>query len=183
MPKQTKIKYKTNPFTEDLVIPIKNKMVRVSKDNDVWINQNTGEVSSTNVVSYKQVDGATFTKLFVQNIALSFNLTSAGIKSLNVLLYAVQYQAIDKDLVQLDEYTLNDFLETNSALKLSLATFYRGLDELVKAEIIARNIRLGQYFVNPNFCFNGDRVSFTNAIERKKPASQVDMFDEQDLLN
>ncbi|WP_259272006.1 hypothetical protein [Klebsiella pneumoniae] len=36
-----------------------------------------------------------------------------------------------------------------------------------KAKIIAKTMRQGRYFINPNFVFNGDRIAFTTVIERK----------------
>ena len=53
-------------------------------------------------------------------------------------------------------------------MRLSQTTFWRGLAELVKAHIIAKTMRQGRYFINPNFIFNGDRVAFTTVIERTK---------------
>ncbi len=48
-----------------------------------------------------------------------------------------------------------------------MATFKRGMNELEKAQIIAKTMRKGRYFINPNFMFNGDRIAFTTLIERK----------------
>ena len=50
--------------------------------------------------------------------------------------------------------------------EFSKATFKRGLLELTKAKIVARTVRQGRYFINPNFMFNGDRIAFTTLIER-----------------
>ncbi|KAA3824478.1 hypothetical protein F3F35_31800 [Bacteroides ovatus] len=50
-------------------------------------------------------------------------------------------------------------------------TVYRGLAELVKAEIIARGINENLWFINPLIVFNGDRVSFTKTYVRKKSLS------------
>ena len=91
-------------------------------------------------------------------------MSSSG---LDVLMYALQNQAIDKDIVALDRFVLKDFLK-NNILKLSLTTFSRGLSELVNSQIIARHNRQGFFFINPSFCFNGDRLAFTTVIERKK---------------
>jgi DNA-binding GntR family transcriptional regulator len=67
---------------------------------------------------------------------------------------------------------LNEFTEAHATkeppLRLSSATFLRGLAELVKAQIIAKTMRQGWYFINPNFMFNGDRIAFTTVIERAK---------------
>ena len=174
-PEDSKKRYKTNPFVADLCVPVKNRQVKVSpigSNENVLINQSSGEVKGTHVTTYKKVDGEQFIKLFTTNIAMQFNLTSAGIKSLTVLVWAVQHKAITKDEVDLDSYSLDDFLNAHAdsrpPLKLSLATFKRGLRELELSSIIAKTIRAGRYFINPNFVFNGDRIAFTTVIERNR---------------
>lgn len=172
-------RYKTNPFLEGMLIPVKGKQVKLSKlgkDDNVLINQDTGEVLGTHVTTYKKVDGEQFVKLFTANIALTFDLSSAGIKAFSVLLWTVQNKALSKDEVDLDLLVLDEFTEAHRGkeppLRLSQATFWRGLAELVKAQIIAKTLRQGRYFINPNFIFNGDRVAFTTVIERAKRGSQ-----------
>lgn len=163
------VRYETNPFLNNLTIKKGTKTIRINsnlgKENNILIDQNTGEVKSTHIATYRQVDETKFVKLFTQNIALTFELTSAGIKAFNVLLHIVQ-TTIEKDIVLLDKFALEDFLKQNS-LKLSISTFKRGVSELVKAKILAANKRKGFYFINPSFCFNGDRLTFTTIIERK----------------
>lgn len=167
-----KIRFTANPFTRDLVVHSKSKRISVTnrvlgQDDDVFINHSTGEVMQTSVTTFKQVDDEEFTKLFAKNIALTFNLKSAGIKAFNVLIWCVQYHAINKDMVQLDETTLGDFILNHRKLSLSLTTMYRGIDELINSQIIARQKKVGFYYINPSFCFNGDRIVFMNAIQRK----------------
>ena len=164
-------RHETNPFLQDWIVPVKGRQVQLSrmgKDNNILINQSTGEVHGTSVTTYRKVDSQQFVKLFTSNIALTFDLTAAGIKAFSVLVWAVQHKAITKDLVDLDVYTLNEFFAANEdkKLKLSKETFKRGLRELNNSEIIARSLKPGRYFINPNFVFNGDRVAFTTLIER-----------------
>jgi hypothetical protein len=177
-------RYKLNPFTDQLIVKTKTKKLSVSSkfgaDDDVFINHTTGELLQTNVTTYRKVDDEEFVKIFAQNIAMTFNLTSAGIKAFNILLWCVQYHAIGKDIVQLDDYTLDDFILKNEDRKMSRATLYRGIKELIKAKILARQVKMGFYFINPSFCFNGDRIVFMNAIERKKALSH-DTDDQQEL--
>lgn len=174
-------RYKTNPFLEGMLIPVKGKQVKLSKlgrDDNVLINQGTGEVLGTHVTTYKKVDGEQFVKLFTANIALTFDLSAAGIKAFSVLLWAVQKGALSKDEVDLDVLVLQEFTEAHSGkeppLRLSQATFWRGLAELVKAQIIAKTMRQGRYFINPNFIFNGDRIAFTTVIERGRRSRDRD---------
>lgn len=183
--KQT-IRYDENPFTEDMVVPVKGQRVQISRlgqDDNVLLNQATGEHLGTHVTTYRRVDNEQFIKLFTANIALTFELKAAGIKAFGVLAWILQDRSISKDLVPLDKFVLEDFLKAqDKKLALSLATFGRGLVELEKAKIIAKHIRQGWYFINPNFIFNGDRIAFTTVIERKKKGQEaddktIDMFD------
>ena len=167
-------KHKTNPFNEELLITKKTKQVRVTtlgKDNNILVNQDTGEVQGTHVVTYKRVDDAEFIKLFTGNIALAFDLTSAGIKAFTIMSYALQRQ-IEKDHVFLDELTLENFLKDNPDKKCSMKTLYRGIGELAKAQIIAKSMRVGVYFINPSFVFNGDRIAFSTLIEKATEEQQ-----------
>ncbi|MDE7874817.1 replication/maintenance protein RepL, partial [Escherichia coli] len=94
------------------------------------------------------------------------------IKAFNVLMWAMQNKSLAKDEVYLDTHTREDFLaahnDTDKPIKLSQPTFARGLAELTKAQIIAKTVRQGVYWINPNFAFNGDRIAFTTLIERKR---------------
>jgi len=169
-------RYKTNPFLQDMVIPVKERQVRLSrlgKDNNILLNQETGEIQGAHMATFKRVDGEQFIKLFTANVGLTFDLSGQGIKAFGVLLWALQNKALAKDEVYLDNHTREDFIAAHQdnqdkPLRLSQPTFARGLAELTKAQIIAKTIRQGCYFINPNFVFNGDRIAFTTVIERKK---------------
>ena len=180
-------RYKTNPFLPNMVVPVKGRQVRLSrlgKDDNVLINQSTGEIQGTHLVTYKPVDNEQFVKLFTANVALTFDLKSPGIKAFSFLLWVVQNKALAKDDVDLDALVLEEFIDANSdrgnPLRLSLATLRRGLSELEKSQIIAKTMRQGRYFINPNLIFNGDRIAFTTVIERKKTGRDrdtIDLFD------
>lgn len=166
-------RHEKNPFIQDMIVPVRGQKVQLSrlgKDDTVLVNHATGEVQGTHVTTFRQVDSEQFVKLFTQNIALTFDLKAAGIKAFNVMLWILQNKAIDRDVIPLDKYVLDEFLENHSKRKppvsLSIATFGRGLVELENAQIIAKHMRPGFYYINPNFCFNGDRIAFTTLIQR-----------------
>ena len=78
------VRYESNPFIEDMVIPKRGKFVKLSRlgrDNNVLVNNETGEHLGTHITTIRQVDSEQFVKLFTANIALTFDLTSAGIKA------------------------------------------------------------------------------------------------------
>ena len=174
--KMKTVRYEKNPFIEGMVVPIKGRKVRLSKlgkDDNVLLNQATGEIHGTHITTYKRVDAEQFVKLFTANIALTFELGAAGIKAFGVLVWILQDRNISKDLVPLDKFVMNEFLESQpKTLVLSQDTFSRGLAELERAKIIAKHVRQGFYFINPNFVFNGDRIAFTTIVESKKDTYQ-----------
>lgn len=180
-------RFKTNPFLEGMIVPVKGKQVKLSKlgrEDNVLINQSTGEVHGTHVTTYRKVDGEQFVKIFTANIGLTFDLSSAGIKVLTVVIWMIQKHALSKDEIALDHIVLDDFLEAHvdrkPPIKLSIATFKRGINELENAKIIAKTVRKGWYFTNPNFVFNGDRIAFTSVIERGKRNYETDEKDVAD---
>ena len=168
-------RYRENPYIGEMIIPVKTQRVRVSplgKDRHVIIDQESGEERGTHLVTYKKVDAEQYVKIFTQNIGLSFGLTAAGIKALSVLIWEVQKNGMNKDVATLDDLVRENFLEAHKgltvAIRLSRETFSRGLSDLVKAQILARHVRKGSFFINPNFIFNGNRIAFTTIIEREK---------------
>ena len=181
---KTGLRYSQNPFIEDMIVPIRDQQVKLSrlgKDDNVLVNNITGEVQGTHVTTYRKVDADKFVKLFAANIAMTFDLNAAGIKVFNVLIWMVQNKAIGKDLLPLDSFSLEEFLEYHKdrdpPIKLSLTVFKRGLNELERAQIIAKSLRAGWYFINPNFCFNGDRIAFTTVIEKSDKPENIEKKD------
>lgn len=183
------VRYEENPFLEGMTVPVRDQRIKISRlgrDDNILVNETTGEVQGTHIGTYKSVDSEQFVKLFTSNIALTFELGAAGIKAFSVLVWVLQNNSTNKDLVPLDRIVLDDFLKAqNKKLALSPATFARGLAELEKAKIIAKHLRQGWYFTNPNFVFNGDRIAFTTVIERKKKSQQERLEDmgQQRLLD
>lgn len=176
------VRYENNPFIEGMVVPIKGQKVQLSKlgkDDNILVNQSTGEIHGTHVTTYRRVDAEQFVKLFTANIALTFDLKAAGIKAFNVLVWMLQNRSVGKDLVPLDKFALDDFLKAHDdrkpPIKLSQPTFWRGLAELEAAQIVAKHVRQGWYFINPNFVFNGDRIAFTTLIERKPSGEEAEL--------
>ena len=82
-----------------MIVPVKGRQVRLSRmgsEDNILVNQTSGEVHGTHLTTYKRVDGAQFVKLFTANIAMTFDLSSAGIKAFSVLLWVVQNRALSK---------------------------------------------------------------------------------------
>lgn len=177
MKNNKEIRFKKNPFITGDVIPVKNRQVSLYRNSDkkILVDTITGEVNSTHVVKYKEVDADEFVKLFTKNIALMFELTATGIKAFTVLMFAVQKRAIGKDKIQFGRSVLREFKE-EMKMHLTESTFNRGIAELVKNHIIAKTIDKGEYFINPYIVFNGDRITLTNIIQKKKSLPSLNLY-------
>ena len=190
-------RHSENPFFKSMAVNYRRKQVSVTplgKNSDVSIvNTDTGEVQGTQVTTYKKVDSAEFVKLFAQNVALTFDLEKAGFKALMVLVWQMQKTAINRDVVTLDMYTYQEFHDAHGEgdppliKNFGVATWRNGLRELVNAKIIAYAQRSGDYYLNPDFVFNGNRIVFSTAIERasqeeldreRAEREQTDLIDE-----
>lgn len=124
------------------------------------VNTNTGEVEGVqNFTKYVEVDNEQFSKLFLGNIQNFFDLGKTTIKVFCYIQTKLKPNS-DQFIFYLDE--------CKEYTKLSSASVYKGLAELLKNEFIARGKKDIVYYINPMIFFNGDRVVFAKAIRKKK---------------
>ena len=131
------------------------------------VNPETGEIlGNTTFVRQIEVDEQQFAKLYLSNFAAFFDLSQTSIRVFGYILTCLRpaqdmiYFDID-DCMQYTKYT-------------SKSTIYRGLTELIKAEIIARGKSDYKYYINPMICFNGNRISFVRTYVRKHKPTEND---------
>ena len=162
---------KEKPVMKQAIEDIENHVVKKYKSS-TWSDKkavvavadtDTGEVFRTSFIRQIEVDEEQFAKLYLNNFAAFFDLSQAAIR---VFGYIMTCMKPKNDMIM---FILEDCLEYTKYT--SKGTVYRGLAELVKAEIIARGINENLWFINPLIVFNGDRVSFTKTYVRKKSLS------------
>ncbi|MCE8872381.1 MFS transporter [Bacteroides fragilis] len=162
---------KENPFMKQAIEDIENHVVKKYKSSTgsdkkavvAVADTDTGEVFRTSFIRQIEVDEEQFAKLYLNSFAAFFDLSQAAIR---VFGYIMTCMKPKNDMIM---FILEDCLEYTKYT--SKGTVYRGLAELVKAEIIARGINENLWFINPLIVFNGDRVSFTKTYVRKKSLS------------
>lgn len=160
------IKYKENPFLEKevLTIKVKNRRVGVATGTAL-VDTKTGDtIGMTTIAQKVEVDAEEFVKLYTKDITVFFDLSPSGIKTFAILLREVQNEAINRDKV----YFRFDHLELTDVGQLSQAVFYRGIQELVKKQFIAKAVEPNWYFLNPSLIFNGDRARFVKEYHIKR---------------
>lgn len=171
---------KENPFMKQAIEDIENHVVKKYKSSTgsdkkavvAVADTDTGEVFRTSFIRQIEVDEEQFAKLYLNNFAAFFDLSQAAIR---VFGYIMTCMKPKNDMIM---FILEDCLEYTKYT--SKGTVYRGLAELVKAEIIARGINENLWFINPLIVFNGDRVSFTKTYVRKKSLSTKKKVEEDE---
>lgn len=157
-----------NPFMKQAIEGIENHIVKKYKSNTgsdkkgvvMSCDTETGEVFKTSFIRQVEVDEQQFAKLYLNNFAAFFDLSQAAIRVFGYILTCMKPKQ-DSFIFRLEkalEYT-------NYA---TVKPIYKGLEELLKAEIIARGPIENFWFINPMIIFNGDRVSFTKTYVKKK---------------
>jgi len=116
----------------------------------------------TEISQVVQVDTAEFIKLYTQDIKAFFELSNSAMKTFFLVMKVVGKGCINNDKVYIDYKD-----ELLDELGVSRPVFYRGIEELIKKSIIAKNINPGWYFINPTMFFNGDRVRFIKEYQCK----------------
>lgn len=163
-----------NPFMKQAIEGIENHVVKKYKSSTgsdkkavvAVADTGTGEVFKTSFIRQIEVDEEQFAKLYLSNFAAFFNLSTAAIRVFGYILTCMKPK---NDMVIFFLDKCKEYTEYKSK-----ETIYKGLAELVNAEIIARGPADNLWFINPLIVFNGDRISFTKTYVKKHGRPQID---------
>ena len=161
-------KNEENPFMKQAIEEIENHVVKKYKSNTgsdkrgvvVACDTDTGEVFKTSFIRQIEVDEQQFTKLYLSNFAAFFDLSSAAIRVFGYILTCMKPK---NDMIIFARKKCVEYTQYKSDKPI-----YKGLAELVEAEIIARGPADNLWFINPLTFFNGDRVTFAKTYVKKK---------------
>lgn len=161
-------KYRENPFLNQTFLSTKRgvKTVKgVGAERMMVVSEESGEIlGPAGFWQSEEVDKTQFIKLFVNGVKALKELSSAGTRVFE-LLYLEMQKNIGKDKLHLSFQAIDQQIN-----ELSERTFYRGMQELVAKSFIAESLAPGVYFVNPDFIWNGDRLSFVRSFSIKATA-------------
>jgi hypothetical protein len=180
--------YEQNPFVGSAVVNTKQGVKKITnKSGDMMmVSQSTGEIVSqagmTGFWHSQPVDKTQFVKLYVNGVKAFKELTGAGTKVFELLYLEVQKQ-IGKDKVHLAYAGIDQDITP-----MSIATYTRGMRELMDKGFIAPSMVQGLYYINPDYMWNGDRLAFvkefrlhaTKAVGKgpDRDPNTADMFDQ-----
>lgn len=163
-------KFDMNPFIEGAIREIEEKTVikqrfgnRTDQKGIVSaVDPQTGEIFQTSFLRRVEIDEEQFTKMYISNLAVLNSLSTAGIRVLSYIMSELKPNHA--------EIIFNKERCMTSCKYKSLKPIYKGLAELINADIIARGWADNIYFINPLVFFNGNRVVFaTEYIKKRNP--------------
>lgn len=170
-------KYVNNPFVDANLLGqlsgAKNVFFTQMSRNSI-VDVDTGEINHAKlqVVKVIRADKEKFVKIYTTHLKRFFELSAPGYKFLHYILHLTQ-NSIDKDKVYLSLDGAQNFFEEQGS-KISSATYYRAVAELIDKLFIAETTQLYIFFINPKLFFNGDRVEFiTQFIVDEKSKQEV----------
>lgn len=155
--------YEINPFMQSTSIQTKTRRVTNKRGDMSLVSSSTGEVH-TQIAGFweaKEVDSTKFIKLFVNGVKALAELSNAGTRVFEIL-YIEMQNNIGKDQIYLS------YTGIEKGMNVSRSTFSRGIAELIEKRFIAAMPAVGQYWINPDFVWNGDRLAFVKEY-RKSP--------------
>lgn len=168
MPARNSEKYAENPFLSELYHDSKPVTKRVTApSNDLMVTSKDSLVStdaSVGLIFQHTIESNEFVKMYTKGVAAMWGLSSAG-KKVFMLLFN-EYsgkQGINKDTVTLYYPALSE----DARNWISYRLFNKGINDLIKHHFIAESIIPSQFYINPTFFFNGDRLAIIHTYQRK----------------
>ena len=163
-------KWASNPFLPALINESETKVQKVTsplKDDDLLlVSRSTGELpanANVGVIFTRKVEANEFLKVYVGGIAALFGLSKAGQKVFSLLYSQLSgTEGKDKDTVTLYYAALPKDIQE----KISYRVFNKGINDLIEVGFIAESLVPSQFYINPTYIFNGNRLAVINLYER-----------------
>lgn len=170
---ETYPKYKENPFLRHTaeISTTGWKPAYANPDGGIAVLSAGGEIHGAAVIYRQEVDKSEFVKVYSEGIGAILGLAGAG-KKVFLLIYNQLYggKNIGKTIVNLNWAELND----EDQKQISRTTMWRGINQCLEAGIIARTMTNGNYYINPAFVFNGNRLTLVHEyIAREEQRADI----------
>lgn len=164
-------KHEESPFHEQAIEVVEKHLVKKFKNSThasaeqravaAVADIETGEVFKTSFIRRIEVDEDQFAKIYLAEFSAAFfELSQSAIR---VFGYIMTCMKPKRDMIVFDRKKCMEYTKYKSEKAI-----YKGLAELVAAEVIARGPADNLWFINPLIVFNGDRASYTREIIKKK---------------
>lgn len=179
-----------NPFYPQLQDVIREDLTEIDREIEgaIPFDGETGEISDSEYRTIREgivklTYRTQFIKLMAPNIHRLMQLPSAGQKLFWLVAGSISVEGKDKDYVYLGLDHCQSMAK-KAGSNISRVTYYRGVDALVEAGIIAKSTRTNVFWLNISILFNGNfanlpRMREKDTIRRKLKAEgkQITYFE------
>lgn len=142
--------YISNPYKPEGIV---QRSFEPNEDAKIWVDPETGEsYNVTKIVKGKTEmhDPMMYTKVYLSAFMHLNDLTHSAVKMFNYMVHTLK---ANKETVYLN------CADIEVQCKMSKATYYSAIKELIEAKIIARKLGSSmEFWINPNILFNGNRT-------------------------
>lgn len=167
--------HETNPFIPDL----KDKMVLRPKanivvaKNEAIVDTITGELQEAVLMGRRRVvDAADFTKIYIAEMGILFDLKRTTQKLLQFILQTLDYE--NKVFI--------DYKRLKESMNISDESVFKGLKELVANKLLAKTIIPQVYWVNPVIICKGERFAIYREYVKAEKGKQFRQLDIEDAI-
>jgi len=165
------IKYADNPFIYETANNTKNGIKRITDKTGkkmMVINDGGEVIAEAGFWQIEEVDKTQFVKLYINGVKAFKELSGAGTKVFE-LLYLELQKNIGIDTIYLSLADVNQ-----SATPIGKTTFFKGMKELLDKGFIAETTRTNQYYINPDYVFNGNRLALVKEYRITRNVKTID---------
>ena len=136
-------------------------IVTIAKTDKGIFSKSTGEIDEDTLFIgvKKELDKEQFIKIFHSQLQVLFDLSKAALKLFSYIASATEFK--DRIIFDLEECKRYTGYKGKEAI-------YKGLAELLKADMIARTGASNIYFINPQIFYKGDRIVLVTEYRKKK---------------
>lgn len=171
------MKFETNPFYKKVgkKMYLRPRTNVVIGKRDALVDMETGEVRSETVLAVKKVvDKSQFAKIYASEIGELFKLKRTSINVFIVMMAKMDYEN-RVYFKYSDKKTFQDLGYKTGRPCLT------GIKELIKFDIIARDVREHHYWLNPVIASKGERFSkfIQYELEKEGEMKQGNLFDDE----
>lgn len=159
--------FRENPFIPNLLFPRGNKNITIAKTDKAIMSRETGEIEENTLFIgvKKELDKDQFVKIFHSQLQVIFDLSKAALKVFGYIASVTEFG--DKILFDLEDCK-------NYTGYKGLEAIYKGISELLNAEMIARTKQSNVYFINPQVFYKGDRIVLVTEYRKKREKYAID---------
>jgi len=144
-------------------------MLLVSKDSGEMISPVAGFWET------REVDSEQFIKIYVKGISDFASLSGPG-RKLFAVLCRVMAGNHNSDKLYMTHLTCSK-MNLPDDEQMSIASFNRGIRELIDKRFIAPEDRVGWYWVNVCYFYNGDRLALVRVYQKKAMEKVEEMLE------